>query len=367
MPVIDAVLRRILPGSWYSQYAFVRNDPSGKDDIPITKKIGMWRKGFYANRYYYYGFGERSSDGYLSDYFNKLTRPKNGPYSSLIDNKLYLPIYLGDYPQNIPAYLFLLTRDKTVELAGDRRVWSKDDPSVLDRLLDLLRKQKCVCKPVTDTGGQGILVLESRSGQFLVNNEVCTEEELRLVLRAGNNCLVSEFVPQHSYAARLNATTTNTVRLLTCWDDETNEPFVARAFHRIGRPGMYGADNGALGGLLTDVDISTGTLGQTALPNARRVDYVERHPDTAVQICGTKIPRFDAMVDQVLQMCRTLNFIPYIAWDIVVTEDAFKVLELNSNTDLYGYQLFGPLLSDARLVRFYERFITKKTQKFFMK
>jgi len=224
-----------------------------------------------------------------------------------------------------------------------------------------------VCKPIADSGGQNVLVLESRSGQFLVNNEVCAEEELRLLLSTGEDQIVSEFVPQHSYALRLNATTTNTVRLLTCWDDETNKPFVARAFHRIGRPGMYGTDNIAAGGLFADLDVSTGTLGRTALASTRRVDYVDRHPDTGVQIRGTKIPRFAAMIGTVLDMCRVLNFIPYIAWDVVVTESSFKVLELNSNSGLSGYQLFGPLLSDARLVRFYERFVTRQTQKFFMK
>ncbi len=130
---------------------------------------------------------------------------------------------------------------------------------------------------------------------------------------------------------------------------------------------MYGADNGALGGLITQIGIENGKLGRIALIHDGRVEYIRTHPDTGKRVYGVEIPHFEKIASAILKMCCELNFVPYIAWDIVVTKHSFKILELNSNTDMYGYQLFGPLLSDIRLLKFYKQFLTKRREKFFMR
>jgi hypothetical protein len=130
---------------------------------------------------------------------------------------------------------------------------------------------------------------------------------------------------------------------------------------------MYGADNIARGGLAARIDLAEGTLGHIALPQNGRTRYVETHPDTGVSVCGTKIPHFQKMVSTILDMCYALNFIGYVAWDAVITQDSFKILEVNSNPDVYGIQLFEPLLADRRLLRFYRQFVTRRTRRFFMR
>jgi hypothetical protein len=327
----------------------------------------MWRKGFYANRYCYYGLDEHDSRMYVSDYFNLLCHPYNGQYSTLIDNKLYLPIYLQRFSGHVPEYYYLLTSGKAVRLFGDRAVLAKDSREFQDGLVDIIKKRRCVAKPMDKEGGQGVLVLQAEQDGFLINNRLCRRDDLLAFMLRQDGYVVCEFVNQHSYATALNPTTTNTVRLLTCWDRQTGSPFVAASFHRIGRPHMFGADNGALGGLIASIDLDSGSLGHIAHREHGPVRYIEEHPDSGVRVYGTTLPHFDRITATVMKMCSELNFISYIAWDIVITEDSFKVLELNSLTDMYGYQLFGPLLSDKRLLEFYQSYVTPRNSRYFMR
>jgi hypothetical protein len=47
-------------------------------------------------------------------------------------------------------------------------------------------------------------------------------------------------------------------------------------------------------------------------------------------------------------------YLPYVGWDVVVTDDGIRILEGNSNSGLDGIQHYGPLLADPRVRRFYE-------------
>jgi hypothetical protein len=54
-------------------------------------------------------------------------------------------------------------------------------------------------------------------------------------------------------------------------------------------------------------------------------------------------------------MAEQLAFLPYLGWDIAIAPDGgFRVVEINSNTDINILQIAKPLLSDERLRRFYE-------------
>jgi len=326
----------------------------------------MWRKGFHANRYYYYDLDRSDSRDYVSDLFIFLCHPFNGRFSSLIDNKVYLPIYLRGFPEHVPEYYCLLSSDRIIKLNGDRAVLPKDDAAFWDSLIDIVRGRRCVAKPTGGKGGgSGVFVLEARSDTLLMNNKPCGRDDLISFLMEKDGYLIGAFIPQHPYAVTLNPTTTNTVRLLTCWDYESNTPFIARGVQRIGRQGMYAADNAALGGLVTQIDLDSGTLGHIAHRSHGPVKYIKNHPDSGVPVYGTKIPHFEAVKTDVIRMCYELNFIPYMGWDIVITEDSFKVLEVNSLSDVYIYQLFEPLLTDERLRRFYRRYVTPKNRRYF--
>jgi len=57
----------------------------------------------------------------------------------------------------------------------------------------------------------------------------------------------------------------------------------------------------------------------------------------------------------ILDVCKRMEYVPYIGWDVVVTPDGFTVTEGNGCPDV-GHQSFSPLLSEPRVSAFYDRF-----------
>ena len=56
-------------------------------------------------------------------------------------------------------------------------------------------------------------------------------------------------------------------------------------------------------------------------------------------------------------MANNLAMVPYMGWDVVITEAGFKVLEINSLPGINLIQFFKPLLAEERIRRFYVRHI----------
>ena len=55
-----------------------------------------------------------------------------------------------------------------------------------------------------------------------------------------------------------------------------------------------------------------------------------------------------------LAIAGSLPFIPDTAWDLVITDRGFTILEANGASALFLFRVHAPLLEDARVRRFYE-------------
>lgn len=82
----------------------------------------------------------------------------------------------------------------------------------------------------------------------------------------------------------------------------------------------------------------------------------ETHPTTHSQITGLTIPHWDYTKTTILEIAKYLSFIPYIGWDVVITEEGFKILEGNDFPSLAIIQMHSPLLKDPQVRRFYEKY-----------
>ena len=356
----------LLPRSTKTKIMFYYKEIPNTLDIPINIKLKMWRKGFKARNYYYMDIKNKGTKYYVSELFNYTTHPKNGIYSGLINNKLYLPYCLKNYPEHVPDYLYLIDKDHVYRLFGDHKVYKKNKDDFCNMFLGKDKKQ--VGKILGKSGGEGILFFEKVSNNDIkINNNQMNMEKGFNIFKNTNQMIFMRFIEPHSYSKRLNPNTVNGIRITTGWDVDKHEPFILYGIHKVGRPNMYGADNGALGGICSAIDIENGIIGKTGIRHSKRVEFVDNHPDTGVQIKGVRIPHYDQIKRTILQISRDLNFLKYIGWDIVVTDDSFVILEMNSNPELWASQMYKQILKDERIKKFYEQFVTKKTEKYFMK
>jgi hypothetical protein len=347
-----AMKRVLQPGV----HLFIREQStSGPPNLPLRRRLWLFRHGFLSRDDVLYDLNEESRHRYVSEYQRELTRPLNGRWKNALDNKLHFHRLLEPFDTHRPAVYAYLKRDRfiPVDSSDDAKPTVNDGTRVRDRLD---RDGRLVVKPTYGTTGSHVLICSKLDDGYRVNEEEQTAAEFEERIAGLDEYLVCEFVEQAPYAADLYPDSTNTIRPLTMWDPETDEPFVTFAMQRIGTKQSAPVDNWSKGGLTAEVNLESGELSRAVRsPSAESLDWHETHPETGAQIAGVEIPGWPAIRDGILDIAANYPQIPYVGWDIVVTgKDEFTVIEANSCTDVDSLQVHGPLLDDPRARRFYE-------------
>jgi hypothetical protein len=349
--------------------------------IPLDRRLWLWREGFTSRADALLDLTPESRDRFLSEYQEGLTYGINGRWKAAIDNKLSAHALLLPFAEHLPAVFGRLDAGR-VQRYPDYEL-GRVDPSALpggsdgaapidatdhvDALLDA--GVPVVLKPLFGAGGKGVYVVESAdrssasgsadaSGAYRVNGEPYTEAELASLVDGLEEYVIQEYVAQSAFMDELYPDAANTVRFVTMWDYEADEPFVAWSHVRIGSPRSAPLDNISQGGLQAGVDVDTGELLYAADIGDKRppigIDWYEDHPATDARIVGRTIPDWDELVDGVCRMAAGLPQCPYLGWDVLPTEEGFRVVEVNASPGMLNTQIAEQFMTDSRVRRFYE-------------
>lgn len=320
-----------------------------KFDVSLQNKLRMWARGFCADNYVLYDFKSYRRKDYLSDYRMYVKAVKiNADYAVALNNKLLFS-YLIRALVRTPEVYSLLNNGRLFPVHMEVSIANIDD------LVDVCRSQEAlVLKPVVEGGGVGVRKLERRGNQLLMNGRPVDIQELRKAVARLDGYLICEFIEQGEYARNIYPDTTNTIKVQTMIDSVTLEPFIPIAAHRFGCPKSFPVDSLTQGGVCAEVNAEDGTLGRAGITRNGRLTWHDNHPDTKVRIKGIRIPRWHNVRDSILQLAKILSFIRYIAWDIVIQDEGFTVIEGNANGNLDLFQMHRPLLSDPRVRAFYK-------------
>ena len=182
-------------------------------------------------------------------------------------------------------------------------------------------------------GGAGSFLLSVQDGAALLDGSAVSEPDLQGRFAAlPGDALIQTAVPQHHAMARLNATSINTLRVITALGRGVagRAKLMAVAI-RIGRAGAM-VDNLAAGGLFCQVDAQTGRL-QGPLRSKDGTTHPV-HPDSGLKLDGSTIPHFAAALDQCRVMHELLGPAPAtIGWDIAISPDGPVFMEGNMYWD----------------------------------
>lgn len=332
---------------WF--YKFRQANSEALTNAGIIEKLWAFRKGFFLETITLCGITKENYREYLSDKAYLKLHPINKQYTSIIDNKLYLPFLLKDYPELVPRYFFVIDHGRLVKL--DQEI------SANMSLFDLCKeKRKLVLKPCSDTYGRGFFLMEWKEGYLYINNKGIEIAELDSFIKSLDKYLITEYIIQNKYSAEINCSSVNTIRLL-CVRDKDNF-YIAKTFHRFGWQGRLVDNIGSEGGgILAFIDIPTGRLKDISISRKKGevggVVTKEQHPDSKAQIAGVQIPGWTDMTTKVLAVLNHLSFLKYAGLDIVMTVNGFKILEINSLPSLPLLQIGEGLLKNDRLKKFY--------------
>ena len=217
--------------------------------------------------------------------------------------------------------------------------------------------KRLVLKPIEGSHGDGIMLLEKSGKDFIVNEERFESSKFSERIAGFSNYIVTEFIHQSDFSARLFPKTVNTIRVITCWDYEQDTPFIAQAVQRIGTSFSYPVDNfkAGYGGLVAPVDLETGMLGKAVQSSINaKISRHSRHPEIDSPIEGITVANWAEIKRSILTYAGKLPFAPCIGWDLVPTDSGFCVIEANSTPGMPVLQVHGPLLASPGIHRFFQ-------------
>ena len=307
--------------------------------VPLYKRMNPLLTGFLSEASVIYDFRNQNRKLYLSDYKRFVKTPFiNLDFGYLLDNKLVFDSYFSGMANIIPGEGLIhkgkIYRDNDV----------KDAVEEIFRLLDA--GTELVIKPLSGGGGHGILFLSPEGEEVKINGTLFSREDANTRISSLPNRIFYKRFMQQGFSHRIFPGALNTIRMITMISPETGLPFIPLAVHRFGTAKSRHVDNWSSGGLSAIIDMGSGILGKAvAYPEHGRLTWHSYHPDTGIEIEGQKIPQWEKIKAEILALAENVSMIPYIGWDVVLSDEKIYILEANTNSDVNLLQVHTPLLS----------------------
>ncbi len=279
----------------------------------------------------------------------------NENYGILLADKQIAYTFFHDFLEFLPKLYFHINNGNFIENGSGGKSFAD--------LMEILRREgKLIAKATRSYGGRDIYLLEYRENDsFAFNGKMVSEKELvdKMSALQGDH-IVTEYVKQADYSTKIYSSSVNTIRVLTLYDSESRECWIAGAVHRFGTSHSGYVDNVSSGGMAAIVDVETGIIGDCLInPVTEEKVHMNSHPDTGTIITGTMVHNWSYIKEKILEMARYAFKNPYIGWDVVPTEKGFKIVEINDCPDIQLIQFFTPVLKDERNRRFFAKYKIK--------
>ncbi len=285
----------------------------------------------------------QDNSAYLPDAALRKARGINGPFCQgvLTDRLLFTAMLRGF---KVPEVFALLERGQ---------LHARHAPGTLTGLLEA--HGGFVLKPATSRSGKSSFNVALACGDLLVSGQPSSLKALGHLLSQLSGYLVSESVAQDGYAPAIFPGAVNSVRVVTMQDpDDDHRPFVAVAFHRFGSKTTGPVDNVFKGGLIANIDLTTGVMG-SAITVSRETGEPYRcshHPDTAVAIKGQSIPGWAPLQARLLELVAAYPFFRYVGWNVIFARGEAWLVGGQPNPS--PVEVFHPYLENPKIRRFFE-------------
>lgn len=313
----------------------IKDDKNGS----IKEKIWSYKRGFLRSSTIAFGLTQQNYSHFISDVDYYRLYPFDKRFKHWIDDKLTLKYVLSQYDAYLPKYFCALKKGgRIIPLMDGKNIYEMED------LLNCIQSEKQVAlKMASSDHGVGFYRL-SYNEQFEIDNEPVSTEQLVAFLNARDDYLVTEYVIAHEVIRRISSGALNTVRVMVV-KEESMQSKLTNAVVKFSTSASGQVDNIQMGGIIAKVNVVTGEFS-----NAKKVVNnvffdCERHPDSNIEIKGF-LPHWQEMVEKLVEISQHLAPLTYLGYDIAITDDGFKIIEINSHQGIRMFQVYGPLLKE---------------------
>ncbi len=320
------------------KYFFGKEKSYQSQEVPLRDKVWLWRNGFNSFSNKQDGVNKSNCHLYLDTIRYKKHQSKyNGLFHKAIDNKALLPFLL---PKSlIPEDYCVFEKGKFVgsnaQIVGTAEEYLKKKMAV----------KSFIYKPVYSSLGVGFIELNQENFNRILGFAKAKKRTF----------VISEKVQNQPYSSKFFDGSTNTIRFHLMRDPVTHKLFIYNTLHKIGTQKSSPVDNWNKGGCYFHIDKESGKIGSGLLKtDNNKIKDITHHPDTGIQVTGVQIPGWKHKVNNLLNELNKQIWLRYTGIDAVLTEQGFKILELNSLPDLDGLQAKKPIFSDPQATAFFE-------------
>ena len=308
----------------------------------IFQKIWCWKHGFQSFRIQQYGLTKENYKNFLSDYqYHWLNRINNG-YQIWINDKTTTRYVMEPYKQFLAKYYYDI-----IKMNGKTCIKALQDipegfEASFDGIFKLLRQEKLLAlKPSAGTHGDGFYRMEYADGKYLINGKEMTEDEIVAMISGFKSIyVITEYLFMHHELKKIYPNSVNTIRVAVV-NQNAYEPKIMQTYMRIGSSKSGFTDNVGYGGICAKIDTATGRYYCAEQLRDHKFTPCPVHPDTGVRIEGV-VPNWDYMCEGVLNICRFMPELEYLGFDIAITDDGFKIIEINIHQDLHKVAEHSP-------------------------
>lgn len=301
----------------------------------LREKLWCYKRGFLSFRIKQYGLTKDNYKNFLSDYqYHWLNRINNG-YQIWINDKTTTRYVFEPYKQYLAKYYYDI-----IKVEGETCIKALQDipegfGSSFDELFRLLRQEKLLAlKPSAGTHGDGFYRMEYADGKYLINGNEMTEDEIVAMIEGFKSIyIITEYLFMHHELKKIYPYSVNTIRVAVV-NQSAYEPKIMQTYMRIGSSSTGFTDNVGYGGICAKIDIPTGRYYCAEKIINHKFTPCPIHPDTGVEIEGI-VPNWELMKKGITDICNFMPELEYMGFDIAITDDGFKIIEINIHQDLH--------------------------------
>lgn len=322
------------------------------EKLSLKKRRWAWKRGFLAQKINNYSLKEDNYKDYLSDFDYYMLYPLNNQFSVWIDDKLSMRFVLDRFSEYLPDYYASIDNSGWICFLPEMPSgYSSGDDTAITALL---RKKKIlVAKRNQGSGGDGFYCLTYENDAYYANKKKMNEEEFIQFIHSLRCYLITEYIVQNERYKKICESAAHTLRIQTARTDN-GEIEVLFSFFRWGMDDKDFHVAHSTAGVNAAVDIDKGAINSAYYLDENGIYHndITHHPVSNEPLTG-KIPYWDEIVSLCKKIHSYLSELSYLGFDIIVTDNGFKFIEINSHSGIRTYQHVYPFMKDKRCREYY--------------
>lgn len=335
-----------------------------KNNKAFDRDFVEWahERGFRAEVASLYDINDSNYQDFLSDYDYYRIWPLNNWTRIWINDKMTLKYMLANtnYGDFMPQYYYYTSPNGLRALLDNPYNDQEADAKQFMKLLSEVKE--FACKPCNGSTSVGFFKMTYKSGKFYADNKEILEKDFEHFLVCNPNYVFTEYLKPAGILKEISPQI-HTLRIVTV-NQNGSSPQMIGGYLRIPNDLSVSAnyisleDNSDKFNIVTDINTETGEFFDAKKVYINRKEDISVHPNSKVKLSG-KIKNYDLLYDTVIGIAKRFNNIEYMGFDIGVSEDGFKCMEINTHPGIGHMQMYRSLFNDSFTEAYYKSKIEK--------